>query len=175
MATQDRFLSCHFCFMEFVELLEIRLSNAADHAALAVLFEEMQAHYNASCPSREIILAGLASAPTGTEILVADDEIVKGFAAITPVYPGPGLGSGLFLKELFVSKNHRGSGVGKGLMQGVAKLAFERGHGRVDWTADHDNPRLRAFYDGVGGTAKPEKLFYRLEGEAFLEAAKSAG
>jgi GNAT superfamily N-acetyltransferase len=157
--------------MELVELLDVRLSNASDHAALAALFEEMQAHYNAPCPSRAVILEGLSTMPAGTEILVAGQQEIMGFAAIAPVYPGPGLGSGLFLKELFVSKRHRGSGVGKRLMQGLAKLALERGHGRVDWTADRDDPRLRAFYDGLGGTSKPEKLFYRLDGAALLDAA----
>lgn len=155
-----------------LELLEVRLSNSSDHGALALVFEEMQAHYGASCPSREIILRRLGSMPAGTEILVAGNETIMGFAAISSVYPGPGLESGLFLKELFVSKLHRGSGVGKCLMQGLAKLALERGHGRIDWTADRDNPRLRAFYDGLGGTPKPEKLFYRLDGVALFEAAK---
>ncbi|MEP7452932.1 GNAT family N-acetyltransferase [Phyllobacterium sp. SB3] len=156
-----------------MELPEVRLSKASDHAALAALFEEMQAHYNVPCPSREVILEGLTAMPVGTEILVAGEQAIKGFAAIAPVYPGPELGSGLFLKELFVSKRFRGSGVGKSLMQGVAKLALERGHGRVDWTADRDNLRLRAFYDGLGGASKPEKLFYRLDGTALLAAAKS--
>ncbi|MDQ0997698.1 GNAT superfamily N-acetyltransferase [Phyllobacterium ifriqiyense] len=156
-------------------MLEVRLSSASDHAALAALFEEMQAHYDVPCPPREKILEGLASMPTGTEILVATQREIVGFAAITPVYPGPGLGSGLFLKELFVSKQHRGSGVGKSLIQGLAKLALERGHARIDWTADRDNPRLRAFYEGLGGVPKPEKLFYRFEGSALHEAAKQGG
>lgn len=156
-------------------MLEVRLSSASDHAALAALFEEMQAHYDVPCPSRETILEGLVSMPTGTEILVAAKQEIVGFAAITPVYPGPGLGSGLFLKELFVSKQHRGSGVGKSLIQGLAKLALERGHARIDWTADRDNPRLRAFYEGLGGVPKPEKLFYRFEGTALHEAAKQGG
>ncbi|WP_081497175.1 GNAT family N-acetyltransferase [Phyllobacterium sp. YR531] len=131
----------------------------------------MQAHYNAPCPHRSMILKGLSEMPAGTEILVASEQTILGFAAISPVYPGPGLGSGLFLKELFVSKQYRGIGVGNSLMQALAKLAVERGHGRVDWTADRENPRLRAFYDGVGGTPKPEKLFYRLEGTALSEMA----
>lgn len=135
----------------------------------------MQAHYDVPCPPREKILEGLASMPTGTEILVATQREIVGFAAITPVYPGPGLGSGLFLKELFVSKQHRGSGVGKSLIQGLAKLALERGHARIDWTADRDDPRLRAFYEGLGGVPKPEKLFYRFEGSALHEAAKQGG
>ncbi|MHC1547162.1 GNAT family N-acetyltransferase [Phyllobacterium sp. K27] len=152
-------------------MLEVRLSNASDHKALAILFEEMQAHYDVPCPPRETILEGLASMPSGTEIMVAAQQELVGFAAITPVYPGPCLGSGMFLKELFVSRQYRGSGVGKSLMQGLARLALERGHARIDWTADRDNPRLRAFYEGLGGVPKPDKLFYRFDGVALLKAA----
>lgn len=155
-----------------LELIEVRLANPSDYDALAVLFEEMQAYYDAPCPPRERILQGLGSRPAGTEILVAGTGTIMGFAAILSVYPGPGLEPGLFLKELFVSKPHRGTGVGKTLMQELARLALEKGYKRIDWTTDRDNPRLRAFYDGLGGTPKPEKLFYRLDGKALIAAAK---
>lgn len=154
------------------ELIKVSLSNPSDHVALAALLEEMQAHYEVPCPSHETILEGLRNMPRGTEILVAGTEEIMGFAAFSSVYPGPGLESGLFLKELFVSRSHRDSGAGTCLIKALARLAIERGHKRVDWTADRNDPRLRAFYERLGAMPKPEKIFYRLDGAALLATAE---
>jgi GNAT superfamily N-acetyltransferase len=153
-------------------VIKVSLSNPSDHAALAVLFEEMQAYYQVSCPARDRILEGLQNIPRGTEILVAETDQTIGFAAFSSVYPGPGLQSGMFLKELFVSGAHRGSGAGTRLIKTMARLAIERGHNRVDWTADRNNPGLRAFYERLGALPKPEKVFYRLDGAALRATAE---
>lgn len=155
-------------------LIKVSLSNPSDHLQLAALFEEMQAHYNVPCPPREEILRGLRDMPDGTEILVAGTDELVGFAAFSSIYPGPGLQSGLFLKELFVSNEHRSSGAGTSLMQALARLALERGYKRVDWTADRNKPRVLAFYDGFGASPMSEKLFYRLDGDALAVAAAKA-
>ncbi len=140
----------------------IRQPKPGDTAALAALFQEMQEHYAVPCPPREEILRALASLPDGTEILVAEDDGIIGFAAFATVYPGPGLRAGFFLKELFVSAGARGRGAGRALMRALAGLAVERGHRRVDWTADRHDGKLLAFYDGIGGRRQEAKLFYRL-------------
>lgn len=54
------------------------------------------------------------------------------------------------MKELFVSAEARGAGVGKALVYAVARIAVEQGHKRVDWTADRDNPTLLSLYAGLG-------------------------
>jgi GNAT superfamily N-acetyltransferase len=155
-------------------LIKVSLSNPSDHPRLAVLFEEMQAHYGVPCPPREEILRGLRDMPDGTEILVAGMDELIGFAAFSSIYPGPALQSGLFLKELFVSKAHRSSGAGTSLMQALAKLALERGYKRVDWTADRNNPKVLAFYNGFNASPLPDKLFYRMDGDALTATAAKA-
>jgi GNAT superfamily N-acetyltransferase len=151
--------------------ITIRLRMAADDAALARLLIEMQAHYQRPCPPEETIRADLANLPAGVEILVASAGAIIGFAAVSAIYPGPGLGSGLFLKELFVSKAFRSTGVGVRLLRGVARMARERGHKRVDWTTDRNNPRLLTFYASLGAVAQDDKAFFRLSGDAFAALA----
>ena len=56
-------------------------------------------------------------------------------------------------------------------MRELARLALQGGHKRLDWTADGQNSRLRAFYDDLGGTVQQDKLFYRLSGEALAALA----
>ena len=154
-------------------MTSVRLATAADHVALASLFEEMQEHYGVFCPPRATILANLANVPAGVEILVADAGSIVGFAAFSAIYPGPGLGSGLFLKELFVSKNFRGNGAGRRLIHAVAGIALQRGHQRLDWTADMNNPRALKFYESLGALAQREKVFYRLGHQALGSLASS--
>src|SRR5689334_1509729 len=95
----------------------IRLLQPADHQPLAALMVEMQGHYAVPCPPVAEILAGLADLPAGVDILVAvKAEAVLGFASACNLYPGPGLKSGFFLKEIYVADASRGAGLGRKLM-----------------------------------------------------------
>ena len=152
-------------------MITVRPRTPADDGAVARLLEEMQAHYKVPCPPTESILRDLASLPAGVTILVAETDRIAGFAAFSAIYPGPGLASGLFLKELFVTKEWRHSGVGSALMRAVAVFAVEHGHKRVDWTAARDNARLLAYYQGLGALRQEDKVFFRLAGEALAELA----
>ncbi|MEK1890946.1 MAG: GNAT family N-acetyltransferase [Phyllobacterium sp.] len=131
----------------------------------------MQAHYNVLCPPRESILANLRNLPVGAEILVAKKDRIVGFAAFSGIFPGPGLQSGLFLKELFVSKSQRGTGIGKQLIKALGRLCLERGLSRIDWTADRNDAPLLDFYDSLGASRKQDKLFYRMDDHALKKLA----
>lgn len=149
----------------------LRLLKTDDPAlkAVALLMEEMQRHYNVPCPPIATIISGLRERPSNAEIIIAEQhDCVVAFCAFSAIYPGPGLQAGVFLKELYVRQDCRGEGLGRCLMRELAKIAKQRGLARIDWTADANDPRLLGFYDGLGGTRRPEKLFYRLDGEALL-------
>ena len=154
----------------------IRALAAADHKALVALMGDMQAHYRVPCPPSQAILDGLANRPAGVEILIAERQgALLGFASACAIYPGPGLTSGFFLKELYVAAAARGRGIGRALMRALAELALARGHKRLDWTADAANPDLLRFYEGIGAIAQREKVFYRLAGEALSGLARTEG
>lgn len=150
-------------------MVRVRPCEEADHPALAGVMVEMQAHYGVACPTDADIRAGLGSRPAGTELLVAEhDGALVGFAAFSAIYPGPGLRPGFFLKEIYVSEAARGLGAGKALLAELARLALARGLGRIDWTAARDNERLLRFYESLGATPQPEKVFFRLTGEGLV-------
>lgn len=155
--------------------IAIRLLRPEDHKALAALMVEMQGHYSVPCPPVAEILAGLVALPAGVDILVAvQGETVLGFASACNLYPGPGLKTGFFLKEIYVADAARGAGLGRKLITALAELAVERGHRRIDWTADADDAALLRFYDGLGAVTYPKKVFYRLTGNALADLAGSA-
>jgi len=151
--------------------ITIRVRKPADDAALAALLKEMQANYGAPCPPRTVILESLARLPPGVEILVAETNRIIGFAAFSAIWPGPGLTSGLFLKELFVTEKHRGAGAGSALMRAVAQYAMRRGHKRVDLTTNNNDPRLLTYYERFGALHHTDKGFFRLTGEALTKVA----
>jgi GNAT superfamily N-acetyltransferase len=158
---------------ELASVSNIRPFSTSDKTALVTLFEEMQSYYGVACPPPGVIESNLAELPAGVEIIVAETDRIVGFASFSAIYPGPGLKSGLFMKELFVTAESRGSGVGKALIQAVARVAVERGHTRVDWMANRNNPGLLSYYSGLGALAQHEKIFYRLAGDTLTSLAAS--
>ncbi|WP_245288186.1 GNAT family N-acetyltransferase [Bradyrhizobium sp. Ec3.3] len=151
----------------FREIAETDFDDMAD------VLIEMQAHYRARCPTRDSIIDGLKSRPAGSRVLLAcENDGIAGFACFSAIYPGPGLTSGFFLKELYVRHDRRRSGLGKRLMAQLAALARHEGHDRIDWTVDADDPGLQEFYEMLGGRALPEKRFFRMAGAKLTELAE---
>ncbi|MCP3469128.1 GNAT family N-acetyltransferase [Bradyrhizobium sp. CCGUVB1N3] len=150
----------------FREIAETDFDDVAD----ALI--EMQAHYRVHCPTRGSIIDGLKSRPVGSRILLAcENDGIAGFACFSAIYPGPGLTSGFFLKELYVRQDRRKAGLGKRLMARLAAMARQEGHDRIDWTVDADDLRLQQFYEMLGGRALPKKQFFRLAGTKLTELA----
>lgn len=73
---------------------------------------------------------------------------------------------GIYLEDLFVEPGHRGLGIGKALLKGLAKLAVERDCGRLEWRVlDWNQPSID-FYKSLGGQLLPEWILVRMtEGE----------
>jgi GNAT superfamily N-acetyltransferase len=78
---------------------------------------------------------------------------------------------GLWLEDLYVSPQQRRAGVGRALLSHIARLAVERGYGRVEWSALHWNTPALDFYELVGAEVMHEWRVHRLEGEALNEVA----
>jgi GNAT superfamily N-acetyltransferase len=81
---------------------------------------------------------------------------------------------GIWLEDLFVVPEARGHGVGKALLATLARLATERGWGRVDWAVLDWNAPSIAFYRSLGAVAMDDWTTFRLEGDALGRVA-SAG
>jgi GNAT superfamily N-acetyltransferase len=81
---------------------------------------------------------------------------------------------GLYLEDLFVAPDARGSGLGKALLARLAKLAVERGCARLEWSVLDWNAPAIAFYRSLGAEAMDEWTIYRVAGDA-LSALSEAG
>ena len=80
--------------------------------------------------------------------------------------------AGLYLEDLFVRPECRGKGYGKALMRQLARIARERGCGRMEWWClDWNRPSI-AFYQSLGARAMDEWTVYRLTAADLERLAK---
>ena len=78
---------------------------------------------------------------------------------------------GIYLEDLYVRPKYRGMGFGKALLARLAKLAKERGCGRLEWwVLDWNEPAIR-FYKALGAVPMEDWTVYRLAGESLDELA----
>ena len=79
--------------------------------------------------------------------------------------------NGLYLEDLYVAPEHRGTGAGFALLKHLAKIAIARGCGRLEWSVlDWNEPAIR-FYLSIGAKPQDEWVGYRLTGKALEELA----
>lgn len=82
--------------------------------------------------------------------------------------------SGLYLEDLYVVPEARGSGAGRALLAHLAALAVERGCGRFEWAVLDWNAPAIGFYRALGAVSQDEWTVYRMTGDALAALAASA-
>lgn len=78
---------------------------------------------------------------------------------------------GIYLEDLFVVPEHRGHGIGRDLLVHLARLAVERGCGRLEWAVLDWNQEAIRFYERLGARPNSDWTVYRLTGEALSSLA----
>ena len=76
---------------------------------------------------------------------------------------------GIWLEDLFVDPQQRGTGLGKALLTSLAQVCVERGYTRLEWCVLNWNTPSIEFYDALGATPQDEWTTYRLDGAALAE------
>ena len=78
---------------------------------------------------------------------------------------------GVWVEDLFVRPEHRGAGTGRALLSHVARVAVERGYGRLELSAlDWNEPAL-GFYRALGARSLEEWKTQRFEADALARLA----
>jgi GNAT superfamily N-acetyltransferase len=79
----------------------------------------------------------------------------------------------IIVKELFVTEEHRGKGIGTLLMKAVAKEATQSGSGVIKWYVAKWNHRGVDFYERLGGKIDPDWHEFQMSEKAFRDLAAS--
>lgn len=116
--------------------------------------------------TEETIRASVFGRGSVTEaVILESDGKPAGFAVWFYNYSTWQAKNGLYLEDLYVSPDYRGSGAGKLLLKHLARIAVEKGCGRFEWSVlDWNEPAIRV-YDAIGAEPQTEWIRYRLSGD----------
>ncbi len=133
--------------------LTIRPVKAEDRAEWDVLYQGYATFYKVEQTEemRDTVFGWLMDETHGSNGLVAVDEAGKliGLTHYRPFVSCLKAVTNCFLDDLFVDPAARGSGAADALIEGVRKVADEKGWPVVRWITADDNYRGRGVYDKV--------------------------
>jgi len=157
--------------------INIRPATAEDAALIIRFITDLAIYEKAEhevIATESDIRESLFASDSTTEAVIChiDDEPV-GYAVYFFNY-STWLGKhGLYLEDLYVSPEHRGTGAGKALLKHLAKIAVSKNCGRFEWSVlDWNEPAIQ-FYKSLGAKPQDEWVGYRLTGKALEDLAKS--
>ena len=104
--------------------------------------------------------------PTAEVVLAMAGDEPAGFALWFQTYSTFLARPGLYLEDLFVYPQFRGRGLGRRLLQQLARVAVERGYGRVEWSVLDWNEDAIGFYRSLGAEVRDDWRLCRLSGDA---------
>ncbi len=103
--------------------------------------------------------------PVAEAVVATVDGEPAGFALFYPTYSTIVGRPGIHLDDLYVRPEHQGSGLGRALLGHLARLAVERGCGRLEWWVLRTNDPALRFYRRLRARALDEIEVMRLDGE----------
>jgi GNAT superfamily N-acetyltransferase len=123
--------------------------------------------------TEELLATGLfGDRPYAEVVLAEDDGRSVGFALFFHNFSTFLGRPGIYLEDLFVIPELRGRGIGRMLLAHLARLAVERGCGRLEWAVLDWNRDAIQFYERLGARPNSDWTVYRLAGEALTGLAR---
>ena len=129
---------------------------------VAATEEKLRATLFGPSPAAECVLA------------FAGEDAPAGFAVFFTSYSTFLAQPGLYLEDLYVQPEFRGRGIGKALLLHLARLANQRGCGRMEWAVLDWNQPAIDFYESLGAERKTGWTTCRLSGAALARYAAPA-
>ena len=122
--------------------------------------------------TEDLLRRSLFGERAAAEVLLAyQREECVGFALFFANYSTFLAQPGIYLEDLFVKPEARGNGAGRALLRELARLATERGCGRVEWSVLDWNEPYIGFYKKLGAVPLSDWTIFRLTGEALEKLA----
>ena len=154
----------------------IRAAGREDIPQILALIRELAVYENLAdvvVATEELLSEGLFGDDAVAEAFLADvDGTTVGFALFYQTFSTFLAQPGIYLEDLFVKPAHRGRGIGRALLERVAREAHARRCGRLEWSVlDWNEPAIR-FYESLGAVAMDEWTIYRLTSQDIRRLAE---
>jgi len=148
----------------------IRLATPADVPLVLQLVKELAVYErepHAVLATEEDLHAALFGADAVASChLALQDDVVVGFALWYRTFSTWQGKPGLWLEDLYVRPEARGTGLGKALLVELARTAVARGWTRFEWWVLDWNEPAQGFYRSLGARPEDEWTVWRVDGEA---------
>ena len=102
----------------------------------------------------------------------ADGPIIAGFALWFLNFSTWVGRHGIYLEDLYVRPELRGHGYGRQLLVELARIADERGYGRLEWAVLDWNESAHGFYGSLGAAQMQEWTIWRVSGDGLAALAR---
>lgn len=157
--------------------IEIRSAEAQDCAAILEFIKGLAKYEKAldqvEASEEDLRSALFGNSPKAFALMCSVDGSEAGFALYFFSYSTWTGKFGLFLEDLYITPEHRGSGAGKALLKHLAGLAVATDCARFEWNVlDWNEPAIN-FYEAFGAKPQTEWVGYRLSGNTLKEFAAS--
>ena len=157
------------------QCFEIRRAKAEDVAIILELIRDLATYERAPdeviATEKQLIDVLFGERPVAEVLLAFEKGMPVGFAVYFYNF-STWLGrAGLYLEDLFVKPQNRGKGYGRALLVELAKIARDRGCGRMEWAVlDWNEPAIK-FYRALGAQPMHEWTVFRLTREEIAKLA----
>ncbi len=150
--------------------MSIRPASAADLPLIAQFIRDLADYERLAHEVRfdEAVLGDrLFGARPYAEVLIGEiDGSPQGFALFFHNFSTFEGRPGVYLEDLFVRPEARGSGLGKALLAALAQIAIQRDCARLEWwVLDWNDPAI-SFYKKLGAKPMDEWTTFRVDGDA---------
>jgi GNAT superfamily N-acetyltransferase len=158
---------------------QIRPAGVEDVPIILELIRDLatyeRAPHEVTATEEQLVDVLFGERPAAEVLLAFERESAVGFAVYFYNF-STWLGRpGLYLEDLFVKPEKRGKGYGRALLVELAKIARDRGCGRMEWAVlDWNEPAIK-FYRSLGAKPMDEWTVFRLTRDGIAKLANAAG
>jgi GNAT superfamily N-acetyltransferase len=157
------------------ENFQIRSARVGDVPIILQLIRDLATYERApdevTATEDQLVEVLFCERPVAEVLLAFEGESPVGFAVYFYNF-STWLGRpGLYLEDLFVKPEKRGNGYGRALLVALAKIAHDRGCGRMEWAVLNWNEPAIKFYQALGAKPMDEWTVFRLTREEIARLA----
>lgn len=144
----------------------IRPATEADVELLFSLILELASYEKLTDAVRgdaEVLRHSLFEQRAAEALLIERGTDAVGYAIFYTTFSTFECRSGIWLEDVYVKPDHRRGGIGRAVMEYLARLTLERGHVRLEWCALEWNEPALDFYAKLGARRLENWRMLRLE------------